>query len=73
MFFIQVKSLAGINYIRASEVIAVSFLDREKCSVVMSGGISLPCTEPASVVSSRIEAAMLGSDVESGESTVEQR
>lgn len=56
--FIQVKSLAGTNYIRASDVIAVSFTDKEKCNVIMAGGISLPCAEAASVVSARVETAM---------------
>lgn len=60
MVFFQVKTLAGVTYIRASEVIAVAFTDRDKCNVIMGGGISLPCSEPASVVSERIEAAILG-------------
>ncbi len=64
MVFIEVKSLAGVNFIRATDVIAVQYTDREKCNVVLSGGISLPCTEPASAVAARITAAMGGGPTE---------
>jgi hypothetical protein len=60
MVFIEVKSLAGVNFIRASDVIAVQFVDRDKCSVILSGGVSLPCVEPASVVADRITVAVGG-------------
>ena len=64
MIFIEVKSLAGVNFIRATDVIAVQFTDREKCNVVLTGGISLPCTEPASAVAARVTVAMGGAQVE---------
>ncbi len=60
MFFIEVKSLAGVNYIRAADVIAVQFSDPKKCSVMMAGGISIACTEAASDIAARIEAAVAG-------------
>lgn len=58
MMFIQVKSLAGVNFVRAGDVVAVSFTDATRCNVIMPGGISLPCTEAASVVAARIEEAV---------------
>ena len=64
MLFIEVKSLAGVNFIRAGDVVAVQFVDRDKCAVVMAGGVSLPCVEPASVVAARIEAAVGGAGAE---------
>ena len=60
MIFIQVKALAGMNYIRAGDVIAVSFTDRDKCNVMMAGGVTLSCVESAAEVSARIEAAVGG-------------
>ena len=58
MLFIQVKALAGLNFIRAADVMAVQFTDRERCTVVLTGGVTLPCVEPASVVAARVEEAM---------------
>jgi len=58
MLFIEVKSLAGVNYIRASDVLAVQYSDREKCTLIFTGGVTLQCTEAASAVAARIEAAM---------------
>ena len=60
MVFIEVKSLAGVNFIRAADIIAVQYSDREKCNVLLSGGISLPCVEAASVVAERVTAAVEG-------------
>ncbi len=60
MVFIQIKSMAGMNFIRASDVIAVQFSDPLRCSIMMAGGISLACTEPASAVAERVEAALAG-------------
>ncbi len=58
MLFIEVRSLAGINFIRASDVIAVQYSDREKCAIVLSGGVTLQCTESASAVAARVAAAV---------------
>jgi hypothetical protein len=57
MVFIEVKSLAGINYIRASSVVAVQYVDPKKCTVVLGTGVQLQCTEAAKDVADRIEAA----------------
>lgn len=60
MMFIQIKSLAGVNFIRAADVISVAFTDTTRCNVIMAGGVSLPCTEAASAVAARIEEAVSG-------------
>jgi hypothetical protein len=60
MIFIEVKSMAGVNYIRASEVLAVQYADRERCNVVMVGGVSMACMEAAAVVAEKITAALVG-------------
>jgi len=58
MVFIEVKSLAGSNYIRASSVIAVQYVEPKKCTLVMGTGVTLQCTEAAKDVADRIEAAV---------------
>ena len=58
MVFIQVKSLAGLNYIRASEVIGVTFSDPIRSTVMMAGGVTIACSEPAGDIAARIEAAV---------------
>ncbi len=58
MIFIQAKALAGPLYIRAANVLAVQYGDREKCTIFMQGGAALPCTEAAAAVVERIEAAL---------------
>ena len=60
MHFIQVKALAGFNFIRASDVVAVQYTDRDRCTVVIAGGVSLACVEAASSVAARIEEAIGG-------------
>jgi hypothetical protein len=58
MIFIQVKALAGPLFIRAENVLAVQYGDREKCMIFMAGGASLPATEAAAAVVARIEEAL---------------
>ena len=58
MIFIEVKSLAGMSYIRASDVLAVQYNDPQRCTVVLRGGITFPCTEAAKDIVARIETAM---------------
>ena len=60
MYFIEVKALAGVNYIRAADVIAVQYTDRDKCTIVMSGGFTMACVEAASAISGRVAAAVAG-------------
>jgi hypothetical protein len=49
MSYIQVKAMAGMNYVRASDILGVLFTDREKCSILMVGGVTVPCYEAAAV------------------------
>ena len=72
MVFIQIKSMAGVNYVRASDVIAVQFSDPQRCSIMMAGGISLSCTEPASVIAERIETAVGEYDKTTGDAATER-
>ncbi len=67
MIFIEVKSMAGVNYIRASEVLAVQYADRERCNVVMVGGISMACMEPAAQVAEKITSALTGAAAQKAE------
>jgi hypothetical protein len=60
MIFIEVKSLAGMNYIRAADILAVQYNDPQRCTVVLTGGITVPCTEAAKELVVRLEAAMAG-------------
>ena len=56
--FIEVRALAGINYIRAQDVIAVQFVDAQKATVMLAGGASMTCSEPAKSIMARVEAAL---------------
>ena len=60
MIYIQVKAMAWVNYVRASDILAVQFNDRDKCTVMLTGGVLMPCYEPAAVVVARIEEQMKG-------------
>ena len=53
--FIEVKSLAGQNFILAAQVIAVQQIEAAKCQIMMAGGTSIPCNEAARDVVTRIE------------------
>jgi hypothetical protein len=57
MQFIQLKALAGVNFVRADQVIAVYATEPSKCTVAMAGGVTVPCAEPAKDVIERIEKA----------------
>ena len=37
-------ALAGFNYVRVDQVIAISATDPSKCVVVMTGGVNVPCS-----------------------------
>jgi hypothetical protein len=57
MQFIQIKALAGSNFVRADQVIAIYATEPGKCTVAMAGGVTVPCSEPAKDVMERVEAA----------------
>jgi hypothetical protein len=58
--FVAVKSLGGYNYVRPDQVMAVAGVEGAKCNLYMSGGVTVPCSEPAKDIVARIEAAMAG-------------
>jgi hypothetical protein len=64
---VAVKALAGYNYVRVDQVIAISANDPTKCNVIMSGGITIPCSEPAKDVLAKLEAASKEGEVASKE------
>jgi len=56
--FVEIKSLAGSNYVRATDVIAVQYTDPTRCAIMLQGGVTLPCTEPARQVVDKLERAL---------------
>jgi hypothetical protein len=60
MHFITIKALAGHNYVRADQVIAVYATEPGKCTLAMAGGVTVPCSEPAKDVIERVEASVRG-------------
>ena len=61
---VPLKALAGFNYVRADQVIAIGATDPTKCNVYMAGGISIPCSEPAKDVIAKLQAASRGAESE---------
>ena len=58
MQLVEVKSLGGLNFVRAAHVIAVQQVEPTKCSIVMVGGTVVNCAEPARDIAARLEAAL---------------
>jgi hypothetical protein len=56
--FIEVKSLAGSNFIVATGIIAVQQMDVAKCNIMLAGGVTIPCNEAARDIAARIDAAL---------------
>ena len=54
---VPLKALAGFNYVRPDQVIAISATDPTRCNVYMTGGVTIPCSEPAKDVIAKLEAA----------------
>lgn len=54
---VAVKALAGFNYVRVDQVIAISAQDPTKCTIVMAGGYNVACAEPAKDVLEKFAAA----------------
>jgi hypothetical protein len=61
---VPLKALAGFNYVRVDQVIAIGATDPTKCNVYMAGGISIPCSEPAKDVIAKLQAAARGAEGE---------
>jgi len=58
MIFIEVKALAGMNHVRAADVLAVLYNDPQRCTVILRGGATVACAEAAKDIVARIETAM---------------
>jgi hypothetical protein len=58
--FVALKALAGFHYVRFDQVIAITASEPAKCVVIMAGGISVSCSEPAKDVIAKLEAARQG-------------
>jgi hypothetical protein len=54
---VPLKALAGFNYVRPDQVIAISATEPTKCIVIMTGGVTVPCAEPVAEVIAKLEAA----------------
>jgi hypothetical protein len=54
---VAIKALAGFNYVRADQVIAISATEQGKCNVHLTGGVTIPCHEPPKAVITKLEAA----------------
>jgi hypothetical protein len=62
--FLAVKALAGFNYVRPDQIIAIAASDPTKCNIYLAGGVTIPCSEPAKDVLARLAAANLAEDAE---------
>ena len=54
---VAIKALAGYNYIRVDQVIAIREGDTGKSTVFMTGGVTIPCHESAKEVIAKFAAA----------------
>lgn len=57
MNLVAVKALAGFNYIRADQVVAIAASEPGKCVIYLFGGAMIPCSEPVKEVIAKLEAA----------------
>ncbi len=58
MQLVEVKSLGGVNFVRAAHVIADQQVESTKCQIVMLGGTIVNCAESARDIAARLEAAL---------------
>jgi hypothetical protein len=58
MEFVAVKALAGSNYVRPDQVIAVTSTEQNKCLIVMAGGVTVVCYESGADTLAKISAAL---------------
>ena len=59
---VPLKALAGFNYVRVDQVIAIGATDPTKCNVYMTGGVTIPAAEPAKDVIAKLMAAEKASE-----------
>jgi hypothetical protein len=55
---VAIKALAGYNYVRADQVIAIRSTDPAKCDVFLVGGVIIPCAEPAAEAIAKLNAGL---------------
>lgn len=67
--FVEIRALGGASYVRAAEVIAVQYLEPQKCNVLLSGGASLSCAEPATQIRARMDAALQTQEMTDGDAS----
>ncbi len=61
---VALKALAGFNYVRVDQVIAIGATDPTRCNVYMAGGVTIPCSEPAKDVITKLTAASQAGETE---------
>ena len=57
---VALKALAGFNYVRPDQVVAIAATETNKCNVYLTGGVIIPASEPAKEVLAKLEAAGAG-------------
>ena len=57
MSMVAIKAMVGSNYVKSDEVIAITTTDPAKCTIYLTGGVMVPCSEPAAAVLAKLEAA----------------
>jgi hypothetical protein len=55
---VALKALAGLNYVRPDQVVAIRATDPARCDVFMAGGVIIPCAEPAGEVIAKLQAGV---------------
>ncbi len=58
MHLLEVKSLGGVNFVRANTIIALQMTPTGTCSIVLEGGAIIPSSEKPSEIARRVEDAM---------------
>jgi hypothetical protein len=54
---VPIKALAGFNYVRPDQVMAVGATDPARSTIYMAGGVAIPANEPAKDVIAKLQAA----------------
>jgi hypothetical protein len=54
MNLIAVKALAGFNYVRADQVVAITTTEPTKCVIYIAGGVAISCSESAKDVIAKL-------------------
>jgi len=60
MEMVGIKAMVGVNYVKRDQVIAITTTDPTKCTVYLTGGVMVPCSEPAASVLTKLGASVKG-------------